>query len=237
MWIGDLDTEEAARAAAQIDAKSMHLDVTKADSLGTFWAAASADGPIRDARQQCRNHAAGTVRRPEPRRSSPRGGGQPRRRHQRYARLPARHVGPQPRPHRQRRLDGRQGDHARNCGVLRHQVRRRRTVAGGTRRDRPHRRDGDHGHACSGQYRTHLWCFARPATHTATRAGGSCHRRHRPPAGRRGHVPRWLAPIGTLEEAAPERLLQAAKRIVTRTGRPGTTTTLSAAHTSTGFHR
>ena len=46
VWIGDLDTEEATRAAAEIGAKSMHLDVTKVDSLGKFWAAASVDGPV-----------------------------------------------------------------------------------------------------------------------------------------------------------------------------------------------
>lgn len=34
-------------------------------------------------------------------------------------------------------------------------------------------------------------------------------------------IPRWLAPIGALEEAAPERLLQAMKRIVTRYRPPG----------------
>ena len=46
VWIGDLDTEEATRAAAEIGAKSMHLDVTKVDSLGKFWAAASVEGPV-----------------------------------------------------------------------------------------------------------------------------------------------------------------------------------------------
>ena len=30
----------------QIDAKSLHLDVTKEDSLEKFWTAASADGPV-----------------------------------------------------------------------------------------------------------------------------------------------------------------------------------------------
>ena len=39
--------------------------------------------------------------------------------------------------------------------------------------------------------------------------------------GREVTVPRWLAPIGTLEEAAPERLLQVAKRVVTRNRPPG----------------
>jgi short-subunit dehydrogenase len=39
--------------------------------------------------------------------------------------------------------------------------------------------------------------------------------------GREVTLPRWLAPMGTLEEAAPEPLLQAAKRVVTRNRPPG----------------
>jgi hypothetical protein len=43
-----------------------------------------------------------------------------------------------------------------------------------------------------------------------------------------------IGAVGTVEEAAPERLLQMAKRVVTRHRLPGTTTTASAARTSTG---
>jgi short-subunit dehydrogenase len=47
VWIGDLDAEEAARTGAEIGAKATHLDVTQPDSLERFRAAASADGPVR----------------------------------------------------------------------------------------------------------------------------------------------------------------------------------------------
>jgi short-subunit dehydrogenase len=39
--------------------------------------------------------------------------------------------------------------------------------------------------------------------------------------GREITVPRWLAPIGTLEQAAPETILEAAKRLFTRNRPPG----------------
>lgn len=47
VWIGDLDADEAVRTADEIGAKAMHLDVTREGSVGRFWAAASADGPVR----------------------------------------------------------------------------------------------------------------------------------------------------------------------------------------------
>jgi NADP-dependent 3-hydroxy acid dehydrogenase YdfG len=47
VWIGDLDANEAARTADEIGANATHLDVTREDSVGRFWAAASADGPVR----------------------------------------------------------------------------------------------------------------------------------------------------------------------------------------------
>jgi short-subunit dehydrogenase len=47
VWIGDVDAEAAAVTATEIGCRSMHLDVTKADSVGRFWAAANADGPVR----------------------------------------------------------------------------------------------------------------------------------------------------------------------------------------------
>lgn len=45
VWIGDLDTDEAARSAAEIGARSTHLDVTDPASLAAFHELASADGP------------------------------------------------------------------------------------------------------------------------------------------------------------------------------------------------
>ena len=74
----------------QVDASRRH----QADSLEAFWAAAASTAPS-DARQQRRDHAAGTVPGPEPRRASPRDRGEPRGSDQRYARVPPRHVGPQ----------------------------------------------------------------------------------------------------------------------------------------------
>ncbi|MCT7661354.1 SDR family oxidoreductase [Mycobacterium sp. CPCC 205710] len=46
VWIGDLDEDDVRRTAQEIGAQPAHLDVTKEDSVGRFWAAANADGPV-----------------------------------------------------------------------------------------------------------------------------------------------------------------------------------------------
>ncbi|MGX9671363.1 SDR family NAD(P)-dependent oxidoreductase [Mycobacterium sp. HM-7] len=46
VWIGDLDADEARRAAEQIGARAVHLDVTDPDSVAAYHAAAAADGPV-----------------------------------------------------------------------------------------------------------------------------------------------------------------------------------------------
>ena len=46
VWIGDLDLEEAERTAADIGARAAHLDVTDEKSVAGFHSAASESGPI-----------------------------------------------------------------------------------------------------------------------------------------------------------------------------------------------
>ncbi len=46
VWIGDVDEAEAARAAAEIGCRSAYLDVTDAKSFHSFLAAAESDGPL-----------------------------------------------------------------------------------------------------------------------------------------------------------------------------------------------
>lgn len=46
VWIGDIDEAEAARAATEIGCRSTHLDVTDAESFSSFLAAAETDGPL-----------------------------------------------------------------------------------------------------------------------------------------------------------------------------------------------
>lgn len=45
VWIGDIDIEEAGRAGHEIGAHAVHLDVTDPASVTAFHAAVSADGP------------------------------------------------------------------------------------------------------------------------------------------------------------------------------------------------
>lgn len=45
VWIGDLDAEQADRTAAQIGARATYLDVTDPAAMSAFHDAASADGP------------------------------------------------------------------------------------------------------------------------------------------------------------------------------------------------
>ncbi|MGB3335168.1 MAG: SDR family NAD(P)-dependent oxidoreductase [Mycobacterium sp.] len=45
VWIGDLDIEEAEKTAAEVGARAVHLDVTDPVSVAAFHEAASADGP------------------------------------------------------------------------------------------------------------------------------------------------------------------------------------------------
>lgn len=45
VWIGDLDENEASKTATEIGARATHLDVTDPASMAAFHAAASADGP------------------------------------------------------------------------------------------------------------------------------------------------------------------------------------------------
>ncbi|MBB2990630.1 short-subunit dehydrogenase [Mycolicibacterium iranicum] len=46
VWIGDLDAEEADRTAHEIGARATRLDVTEVSSMAAFLAAATADGPV-----------------------------------------------------------------------------------------------------------------------------------------------------------------------------------------------
>jgi short-subunit dehydrogenase len=46
VWIGDVDEAEAARSAADIGCRSAHLDVTDAESFRTFLAAAEDERPV-----------------------------------------------------------------------------------------------------------------------------------------------------------------------------------------------
>ncbi|MGV9802787.1 SDR family NAD(P)-dependent oxidoreductase [Mycobacterium sp. NPDC003449] len=46
VWIGDLDADEARRTADQIGVRAVHLDVTDPDSVAAFHTAAAADGPV-----------------------------------------------------------------------------------------------------------------------------------------------------------------------------------------------
>lgn len=46
VWIGDIDDAEAARAAAEIGCRCAHLDVTDPESFRDFLAAAAGDGPL-----------------------------------------------------------------------------------------------------------------------------------------------------------------------------------------------
>ena len=183
VWIGDLDTEEATRAAAEIGAKSMHLDVTKVDSLEKFWAAASVDGPV----EMLVNNA-GIMRLGPFVDQSLQGhhqevavnlGGVINGMHVFLPDMLARNHG-----HIVNVASMAAKVTTPGIAVLRIQVRSRGAIAGGTRRDRPHRSNGDHGDACGGQYRTHLGGFVGSAADTRTRAGRPCHRRHRSAAGR-----------------------------------------------------
>lgn len=46
VWIGDVDAAEAARTAAEIGCRSAHLDVTDPAAFGEFLAAAEAEAPV-----------------------------------------------------------------------------------------------------------------------------------------------------------------------------------------------
>lgn len=46
VWIGDIDADEAERTAREIGARSAHLDVTQVASMEAFHAAACSDGPV-----------------------------------------------------------------------------------------------------------------------------------------------------------------------------------------------
>ncbi|PBC42336.1 short-chain dehydrogenase [Rhodococcus sp. ACPA4] len=221
VWIGDLDAEEAARTAAEIDAKSMYLDVTKEESLRKFWAAASADGPVR----MLVNNA-GIMRLGPFVDQSLEG------HHQEvavnlggvingmYVFLP--------------------DMLARNCGHIVNvaSMAAKVTTPGiavycATKfavaaLSRAVRAEIAHTAvtvttimpaAVNTELTSGVSLDLQPTLQPEQVGRAIADTARRP--GREVTVPRWLAPIGTLEEAAPERLLQVAKRVVTRNRPPG----------------
>ncbi|MCZ8377723.1 SDR family oxidoreductase [Mycobacterium sp. CPCC 205372] len=221
VWIGDLDEHEASRTGAEIGVQATHLDVTKEESVRRFLAAASADGPVR----MLVNNAG--IMRLGPFVEQGLDG-----HHQEVA----------------VNLGGViNGMHvflpdmlARNCGHIVNvaSMAAKVTTPGiavycATKfavaaLSRAVRAEIAHTAvtvttvlpaAVNTELTSGVALDLQPTLQPEQVGRAIADTAHRP-----AHeitVPRWLAPIGTLEEAAPERLLQAAKRFVTRSRPPG----------------